>query len=737
MPTLELTIHTNPTQECTVNQIPFNIGSDPDNDLVINDSTVDSFHARITRQGDQYLLLDLGSSSGTRISIIQLLPNQPRALISGNLVQVGNVIIEAKLSLSAGRTSEQNVGNYKLPTQSQQLSSQRPQNIVPSSLRLDALHLYKSSRPIFGTTLLNDISLSILPQEFVVIAGVSGGGKSTLMNALNGQHRVGGKVLINGVNLYRHFSAFKHSIGYVPQDDIVHPELTVREALSYAAQLRIPNMPKADRQQRVQEVLEELELTPRKRVQIKRLSGGQRKRVSIGVELITKPSLFFLDEATSGLDPGTELQIMHLLRRLVDQGRTILLITHATKNVTIADQVVFLAKGGRLAYFGPPKLALDYFKVKEFDTIYEKVERQHSPQFWQERYTESAYYPRYVKNRQQSIPKGNKPPSTLPANSFVQWKVLCNRNLNILLKNRLSLLLMLTGAPILGTLNFALWQSNIFSIDEGNPARAITMLFVTIIMAVMAGSLATMPEIAKENAIYRRERSAGLGIIPYFASKLQLAVLLALYQSAVLLACVSLAVSIPGGQNVLALMYVTLFLASFGSMVLGLLVSAIAPNQSVAPLLTILVLVPQIVFGGGMLPVSDFNTIGKVINQGMLTKYPFESLVTLSGLGSDVANDACWSKAPSERKALTTKEVAACNCYGENIFTKCKFPGIRKVSDSGNSQLNLLQTRLFIENTHKSYGNMFSVDLIKHWFKMSLVIGGVAILLFLVQVMKG
>jgi ABC-type multidrug transport system ATPase subunit len=721
MQILELIVQTNPIQQCIVNQIPFSIGSDLGNDLVINDPTVDSFHTKIIRQQEQYLLVDLGSINGTRISNSQLKPHQPQILADGNLLQIGSVIIQTKIK-----------GSTKQKPQPTQLP-----NIAPDGLRLDAVRLYKSTRPIFGTTIINDIYLSILPKEFVVIAGVSGGGKSTLMDALNGQRRVAGKVLVNGINLYRNFSAFKNTIGYVPQDDIVHPELTVREALNYAAQLRMPWMIRSQRQQRIQEVLEELELTPRKNTSIKRLSGGQRKRVSIGVELITKPSLFFLDEATSGLDPGTEQQIMALLRRLADNGHTVLLITHATKNVTITDMVVFLAKGGRLAYFGPPKLALDYFAVKDFDSIYDKVERQHVPLYWQDRFKESAYYVKYIENRQKSIPQNKNRPASVAINPWKQWRVLCHRNLIILLKNKLSLGLMLAGAPILGSLNFALWKSNLFETKEGSAGQAITMLFVTVIMAVMAGSLATMPEIAKETAIYRRERSAGLGVIPYLASKLQLAFILALYQSAVLLGCMVVAVTIPGGFNVLPGMYITLFLASFGSMVLGLLVSAIAPNQSVAPLLTILVLVPQIVFGGGMLPVSEFNTIGKVINQVMITKYPFESLVTLSTLGSNVSSDFCWLKNEEERKSLSKEQEANCNCYGEKIFAECKFPGMGKISRSSTIEADLFKARLLIEGTHKSYGNMFSVNLIKHYIKMGMVIAGLTLSLFVVQFLKG
>ena len=187
-------------------------------------------------------------------------------------------------------------------------------------------------------------------------------------------------------------------------------ELTVYQALDYAAQLRMPaDTSKEERHSRVMEVLEDLDLTHRKDVQISGLSGGQQKRVSIGVELITKPGLFFLDEPTSGLDPGTETALMQLMRRLADQGRTIILITHATKNVMLADKVIFLARGGYLAWFGPPDEALEYFdqyrsehdrragKI-EFDEIYAILDNPSSgkPKEWAKRYRENKAYQKYV-----------------------------------------------------------------------------------------------------------------------------------------------------------------------------------------------------------------------------------------------------------------------------------------------------------------------------------------------------
>lgn len=610
MQTLHLTIHTIPIQQCTVEKTPFSIGSDKYNDLVIPDNSVDKGHAKIAFKEGQYYLLDEGSTNGTRVAGIRLEAYQFRALTDGNLIELGSVIVEIKISSPAPA---------KIPI----FQARQRQTLSIERMRLDAINLKKSSSPILGTTLLNDISVSFFPQEFVVIAGVSGGGKSTLMDALNGQRRARGKVFVNGCDLYKNFNAFKNKIGYVPQDDIVHSELTVGEALNYAAHLRLPSASPSKRQQRIQEVLEQLQLTGRKNVSIGRLSGGQRKRVSIGVELISNPSIFFLDEATSGLDPGTELQIMHLLRSLADAGSLVILITHATKNVAIADMVVFLAKGGRLAYVGPPKLAFSYFKVKDFDSIYARVEHQLSPSEWEQGFKSYAFYKKFVSERQKTIPQNSIKPVLVKPDFLQQWGVLCRRNLAILLKNKISLALMLLGAPILGSLNFALWKPDLFNTKIGNAGQAITMLFVTVIMAVMSGALATMSEIAKETAIYRRERSAGLGI------------------------------------------------------------------------------------------------------------------VSLSGLGADVAKDSCWQKTEQQRKALSEKQSLGCRCYGASVFNKCKFPGIGKVKKSSFLNADLLKVRLLIQGIFDSYGKTFKIDLTENLFSMSRLIVLLMMLILLAQFLKG
>lgn len=640
-------------------------GRDPRNTTVIDHPVVSRFHAQIDLKSGTWVIEDLHSSNGTYVNGRQL--RNPQPLRPGDTIRIGPYHF---------------VFNFD-ETLIQQNDS--------GNLRLDAVHLSKVAGK--KNILLNDISLSILPQEFVAIVGVSGAGKSTLLDALNGlRPATSGSVLVNEQDLYKNFNLFRTELGYVPQDDIIHRELTVSQALDYAARLRLPaDVTRAERKQQIQAVLQDLELREREHLRVSALSGGQRKRVSIGVELLTQPSLFFLDEATSGLDPGTETLMMRLLRRLADQGRTILLITHATKNVMVCDLVVFLAKGGRIAYFGPPAEALTYFGVEDFDEIYLKVEGEQTPEAWERQYRQSTLYQTYIHQRQASLSvpvtpaqkAKSKPPQprTTAISGWRQFAILAQRNWTILRQDRASLILMLALAPILGLLDFVMWQHPMFDVTNGDPGQVFTLLFITVLTAVMVGSLAMMREIVKEREIYRRERMIGLKILPYVFSKVWLSVLLALYQAAIFLLTKFLAVNLPVDWHSLLGMYFTLFLATLGGMVMGLFVSALAPNQSVAPLLTILFLLPQITFSGAIISLDSLGTSGQVLSQLTVTRWSYESLITLSEVGTDIAADSCWQLSAEERENLSDKEKEKCQCLGPQMFTQCTFPALRQEYD--------------------------------------------------------
>src|SRR5581483_9119820 len=193
--------------------------------------------------------------------------------------------------------------------------------------------------------ILDDISLVIDPSEFVCLLGPSGSGKSTLMDCLSGRRPPShGVVMANGENFFLHFDSFRQSLGYVPQRDIVHTQLSVERALHYTARLRLPPDTRPEElTNRIREVLQRMELGPHKDTMIGNLSGGQIKRVSLGAELLARPCLLFIDEATSGLDAGTETRMMHLFRQLADEGRSIVCITHHVDNVDLCHLIVVLA----------------------------------------------------------------------------------------------------------------------------------------------------------------------------------------------------------------------------------------------------------------------------------------------------------------------------------------------------------------------------------------------------------
>jgi ABC-type multidrug transport system ATPase subunit len=493
---------------------------------------------------------------------------------------------------------------------------------------------------------------------------------------------------------------YRSEMGYVPQEDIIHRELTVYKALDYAAQLRMPaDTSKKERRRRIMEVLRELDLERQRNNPITALSGGQRKRVSIGVELLTKPGLFFLDEATSGLDPGTETEMMELLRDLADGGRTVILITHATKNVMMCDQVVFLAKGGYLAFFGPPNEALDYFeryrtaeerryKEKvEFDDIYQLLETRGTPEEWGRRFKQAPQYQQYVVRRLRELKEQRRTPTPAPPvrprrkrqiSGFRQFLILSARNLRIIAQDKVGLALMLAVAPLIGLMDF-IWSKTLFDLVEGDAAQIITMLFMMGLIGILTGAISSVREIVKEGDIYRRERTVVLKLAPYIMSKVWVGVILAAYQSAIFVLA-KMVFSEPQFQSSFGYpaMYLTIFLCTLSGYMLGLLISAASPNQNIALLLVVVVLVPQFLFAGALLP-RDLIPGGDYISATMSTRWAFEALVRITGIGDDIVNDPCWQLPKDQRDDLTQddKDRLGCRCMGKQMFEQCYFPGIR------------------------------------------------------------
>jgi ABC-type multidrug transport system ATPase subunit len=654
------------------------IGRDSTNDVVLDAPIVSRFHARIERVGQRYRVRDLRSANGTFVDDEQI---------------EGEVWLKPEDSIR--------IGPYRFVMGQDQLA----QYDETGGLRVDALGLNKWVRK--DLNILQNISLVFKPREFIVVVGQSGGGKSTLIDAIAGYRpATHGKVFVNDIDVYRNFNAIRNDIGYVPQRDIIHTELTVFQALDYTAQLRMPaDTSKAERHKRIEEVLQDLDLAHRKDVVISGLSGGQQKRVSIGVELLTKPGLFFLDEPTSGLDPGTETALMQLMRRLADQGRTIILITHATKNVMLADKVVFLSRGGYLAWFGPPDEALEYFDQFrserdrraldiEFDEIYAILgdPGKGEPENWAERFQQHPAYQQYISQPLQDkvqTPAAGQSASSVPASvaghkarrhisSLRQFTILSARNIKILTRDKFSLGLMLAAAPLVALLDVILSLAlgrNPFDFNDGFMANVLITLFLLTVYGVMVGGLAQMREIVKEQEVYKRERLVNLRIVPYILSKTWFAALLALYVTTVYVIVHYLAFDMPGGAVEFGIIYVSLALATMAGMMLGLFASAVAPNSNSAPLIVILLMLPQIVLGGALVPLPEF------VSAPTSTRWAFQAFMAATGPGSHVAADTCWQLPDEQLKELLAKPIeekdANCRCMGTNAVHEetCNFPG--------------------------------------------------------------
>jgi ABC-type multidrug transport system ATPase subunit len=510
-----------------------------------------------------------------------------------------------------------------------------------NKIRLDACDLVLVTN---GKRRLDNISCAIEPGQLVALVGGSGAGKSTLMRSLLGTERLSeGVVYLNGEDLRNNFNIYRTQIGYVPQDDIIHRQLTVSQVLTYGAKLRLPA--DIDVEKVVEKTLSDVEMSHRRHALISELSGGQRKRVSIGVELLADPKLFFLDEPTSGLDPGLDKKMMQLLRKLANQGRTVILVTHATANIKLCDRVVFLGQGGRLCYFGPPDECLQFFGVTEdFADIYNQLEKPENVVDEAERFYTSDHYHRYVVNH---LSPGNQTSKTKKRNnrnssvSFTkQLSILTQRYFHIQKRDRVNLILALLTAPIgIALITVALGDKNPLVLSDNPDANlaplALRVLFVFTCAALWVGLSSSLQEIVKETAIYLRERLVNLGLFAYLGSKLIILAGLALLQTVLISLVILVLFQSPQPEFIpwILGLSVTSFLTLLTSMSLGLLVSAVVKNGSQANSALPLLLIPQIIFSGVLFKIEG---IGKIISWLMLSRWSVGAYGTLVNINAMV-----------------------------------------------------------------------------------------------------
>ncbi len=436
----------------------------------------------------------------------------------------------------------------------------------------------------------NNISLNIKPGELVAVIGGSGAGKSTILNCMCGYLPPDkGEVYINGVNLYKNFDALKRFIGYVPQSDIVYDNLTLHDMLSYTAKLRLPkDTTAAEREAAIERAIRLVELTEKSGSFIKSLSGGQRKRASIAVELLSDPNLLFLDEPSSGLDPGTERNLMCSLREMADNGKTVILVTHSTLQLSLCDKIVFMGKGGNLCFFGSYEEALEFFGVSDIVDVYNMITE--NAEGWRGKYDRSMSSMGRPGGASGSV-------SSSKVKRGIQLPVLCSRYLKLVVNDRQRLLLLLVQAPLLALLISLVADGEQFTQYE----MTKSLLFALSCSAFWVGMLNSIQEICKERSIMKREYMTGLSLAAYIFSKLIVLGALCLIQSMLIVGVFSASVGLPDEGLLIAPcleLLITTFLTAIASTATGLFVSSLFTNADRAMTVAPILLMPQILFSG-------------------------------------------------------------------------------------------------------------------------------------------
>jgi ABC-type multidrug transport system ATPase subunit len=477
----------------------------------------------------------------------------------------------------------------------------------PRALTVAAVRLHQR---IGHVTQLAGVTLLIQPGEFVGILGPSGAGKTTLLEAFSGVRPArDGEVLINGEPLYRHGEALRPLIGYVPQDDILHRELTCRQAWRYAAQLRLPgDVPAAERDRLVEEMLATLDLTERANVPIGKLSGGQRKRANVGVELLSRPGILFLDEPTAGLDPGTETRLMRKFKELASRRQTVVCTTHVVENVDLFDKVVVLAPGGVPAYFGSPAGAQAYFGIRRFTELYDRLEEQ-PPQVWYDRFAASSA----CESLQRQLAEMQKPhpvwrwsatPHPSPGGGH-QSLILLRRFCRILSADRRNLA-MLLAQPLAISGLICLVYSDLPRI-----------LFLLVVAMLWFGCSTAAQQLVKERPVFRRERMVNLNLPAYVLSKFLPLAVLAVGQCMLMLFVVWLF----RGGGLSRPVLLGLALTACSATALGLIVSALAGNADKATSAVPLVMLPQIILAGVLVALPDMSLLMRSASHVILARW--------------------------------------------------------------------------------------------------------------------
>ncbi|MFD7552745.1 FHA domain-containing protein [Streptomyces sp. NPDC059578] len=567
------------------------IGRALENELVVSDLQVSRNHAEFHATPDgRFEIRDLGSHNGTYLNGMPIAKGGRALLGPTDIIGVGH----STFRLVGDRLEE---------------------FVDTGEVSFSARHLTVTVDG--GKQILKDVSFGVPEKSLIAVIGPSGSGKSTLLKALTGYRPADrGDVLYDHRNLYKQFAELRQRIGLVPQDDILHKELTVRKALRYAAKLRFPaDTSEQEREQRIGEVLRELKLDLHKNKRITSLSGGQRKRVSVALELLTKPSLIFLDEPTSGLDPGMDRDVMQLLRGLADDGRTVLVVTHSVAELALCDKLLVMAPGGSVAYFGPPEEALNFFGYDTWADVFSAFENYRDYD-WAGRWKGSQHYQMYAADIDAVAPQSAQPPSRQvvrppkPQSWGSQLLTLIRRYLSVIASDKGFMALMLVLPAVLGAVSLLINADQDLLPNppaaDGRPVpngTAATVLLILAVGACLAGAANSVRELIKERVIYERERATGLSRSAYLMSKVIVLGMITVLQGAIVGGIGFTLRDVPEegvvlGGLVLLELSLPIMALGFASMMFGLIISALVKTaEKTMPLLVMFAII-QIVFTG-------------------------------------------------------------------------------------------------------------------------------------------
>ncbi|MER5951047.1 FHA domain-containing protein [Streptomyces sp. NPDC001904] len=568
------------------------IGRALENELVVSDLQVSRHHAEFHAMPDgRFEIHDLGSHNGTYVNG-QPIPKSGTALLGPNdIVGVGH----STFRLVGDRLEE---------------------FVDTGDVSFSARHLTVTVDG--GKQILKDVSFGVPEKSLIAVIGPSGSGKSTLLKALTGYRPADrGDVLYDNRNLYKQFAELRQRIGLVPQDDILHKELTVKKALKYAAKLRFPaDTSEQERQQRIDEVLRELKLDIHKEKKVTSLSGGQRKRVSVALELLTKPSLIFLDEPTSGLDPGMDRDVMQLLRGLSDDGRTVLVVTHSVAELALCDKLLVMAPGGAVAYFGPPEEALNFFGYDTWADVFSAFENYRDYD-WAGRWKGSQHYQMYAadidavapQSVQMPPPAAVRPPKPQPWGA--QLITLIRRYVSVIASDKGFMGLMVILPAVLGIVSVVIPAD--FGLGPPKPPKKFNSDAGTIMLIVAVGmcfsaAANSVRELIKERVIYERERATGLSRSAYLMSKVIVLGVITAIQGVIICAIAFTPRELPKEGLLMPPaieLTVSIIALGFTSMMFGLVISSLVKtSEKTMPLLVMFAIV-QVVFTGVLFQIYD------------------------------------------------------------------------------------------------------------------------------------